>query len=215
MSEIIPIKCGNVNCFIISDESDNSAVLVDTGRAACKEKVLEKCRAYNIKLIVLTHGHSDHCQNASYLSDKLGVPIAINKRDLDLIPDNTKQPLYARTISGKLLRSISLQSFKKDSLREFKPELFLEDNMSLESFGISAKIISLPGHTNGSVGILADNDKLLAGDALMNMFYPTVSMIYTDEKEMRESAKKISELGDITIYFGHGKAVRNRAWVKK
>lgn len=55
---------------------------------------------------------------------------------------------------------------------------------------------------------------LFVGDALMNMFYPTVSMLYVDEQEMLSSAKHISELGDKTIYFGHGKPKQNRDWIK-
>lgn len=54
--------------------------------------------------------------------------------------------------------------------------------------------------------------KLFVGDALMNMFYPTISMLYTDK--MLESAKRIGEMGAKTIYFGHGKPKRNRKWVK-
>ena len=38
-------------------------------------------------------------------------------------------------------------------------------------------------------------------DALMNMFYPTVSMLYVDEQEILLSAKYISELGEKTIYL--------------
>jgi len=53
------------------------------------------------------------------------------------------------------------------------------------------------------------------GDALMNIFYPTVSMLYNDKKIMLDSAKKITGLGERIIYFGHGKPVRNRVWVKK
>lgn len=72
----------------------------------------------------------------------------------------------------------------------------------------------MPGHTDGSIGLEIDGDKLFVGDALMNMFYPTVSMLYTDEREMLASAKYISELGEKTIYFGHGKPKRNREWGK-
>lgn len=48
----------------------------------------------------------------------------------------------------------------------------------------------------------------------MNMFYPTVSMLYHNYEQMLESARKISELGERIIYFGHGKPKKNRIWVK-
>ena len=81
----------------------------------------------------------------------------------------------------------------------------------MDSYGIAAKIISVPGHTNGSIAIEV-GESLIVGDALMNMFYPTISMLYHDELEMIKSAERISQLGDRTIYFGHGKPVRNRKW---
>jgi len=55
---------------------------------------------------------------------------------------------------------------------------------------------------------------LIVGDALMNMFYPTVSMLFHNKNDMLESARKISKLGDRIIYFGHGKSVHNRQWTK-
>ena len=39
--------------------------------------------------------------------------------------------------------------------------------------------------------------KLFVGDALMNMFYPTISMLYTDK--MLESAKRIGEMGALSL----------------
>ena len=48
----------------------------------------------------------------------------------------------------------------------------------------------------------------------MNMFYPSVSLLYHDKEVMLKSAEKISKLGERTIYFGHGKPLSNRIWVK-
>ena len=84
----------------------------------------------------------------------------------------------------------------------------------MNEYGIDAKVVELPGHTNGSIGLEIEGGKLFVGDALMNMFYPTVSMLYVDEQEMLSTAKNISELGERTIYFGHGKPKQNRKWVK-
>ena len=55
---------------------------------------------------------------------------------------------------------------------------------------------------------------MIVGDALMNMFYPTVSMLYLDKATMLKSAQRISELGARMIYFEHGKPVTNRIWAK-
>lgn len=211
MVKIYRIARGNVNCYIVTDH--DRAILIDTGRKKYREKILEKCREQHVSLIVLTHGHMDHCQNAAYLANALHIPIAMSKKDMNLIPDNRKQSLLAKTLLGKIVLSVSLSSFEKDSLEVFEPIIYLKNGDDLSGYGIAAKIVELPGHTKGSVGVMIE-DNLFVGDALMNMFYPTVSMLYTDEYEMLASAEYISELGEITIYFGHGKEKRNRKWVK-
>lgn len=211
MVKIHRIASGNVNCYIVAD--NDNAILIDTGRKKYREKILEKCKEFHVSLIVLTHGHMDHCQNAAYLANALHIPIAMNKKDMDLIPDNRKQYLLAKTLLGKIVLSVSLSSFEKDSLEVFEPILYLKNGDDLSEYGIAAKVVELPGHTKGSIGIEIE-DNLFVGDALMNMFYLTVSMLYVDEQEMISSAKYISELGEKTIYFGHGKPKQNREWVK-
>ena len=211
MVDIHRISAGNVNCYIVVDK--DKAILIDTGRKKYREKILEKCKEFNVSLIVLTHGHMDHCQNAAYLANALNIPVAISKKDINMIPDNRKQEMTAKTFLGKMVLLVSLSSFEKDTLDVFEPMVYLQNGDSLNEYGVDAKVVELPGHTKGSIG-LAIEDKLFVGDALMNMFYPTISMLYTDEEKMLESAKCIGEMGAKTIYFGHGKPKRNRRWVK-
>ena len=211
MVEIHRIVSGNVNCYIVAQ--NGSAILIDTGRRKYREKILKKCREFPITLIVLTHGHMDHCQNAAYLANALHVPVAMCEKDKNLIPDNRKQPLLAKTFLGRIVLSVSLKSFEKDSLDVFEPTVNLKDGDNLSEYGIDAEVIELPGHTNGSIGLKIE-DKLFVGDALMNMFNPSVSMLYTDESLMKKSAGKIGDMGKMEIYFGHGKSVGNRRWGK-
>ncbi len=212
MSEIHRIKCGNGNCYII--ENGTNGILVDTGKKEFIDKVIASCKSYNVKLIILTHAHFDHAENAAQISDSLGIPIGMNENDCNLIQANTNQSLVASNILGKIVLSASLKEFAVRSMPGFKPSVFLHNDDSLSDYGINARIISLPGHTNGSIGIDVDNKHLIVGDALMNMFYPTVSMLYHNRENMLESARKITSIGNRTIYFGHGKPVTNKQWVK-
>ena len=212
MVNIQRIECGNGNCYII--EENNKAVLVDTARSKYRDKVLSACQKVNVQLVILTHAHMDHCQNAAFISEELGVPVAISKADEELIKNNMLQPLFAKTLAGKLVLSLSEKAFHYDKIPLFTPKIYLEDGDTLKDFGISAKIIGLPGHTNGSIGIDFGKQGVFVGDALMNMFYPTVSMLYHDYQQMLNSARKISELGERVIYFGHGSPKNNRIWVK-
>lgn len=212
MEKVERIKCGNGNCYIISN--GENAVLVDTCRSKYREKILDACKKYNIRLLLLTHGHMDHVQNAAYLSKELNIPIAMNEADIELINNNIVQSLEAKTILGKIVLAASIKSFHEDAIPVFTPSVFLTEGDTLDEYGISAKILSVPGHTNGSIAVDVREKDLIVGDALMNMFYPTVSMLYHDRAVMIQSAERIGKLRDRTIYFGHGKPVRNRSWTK-
>lgn len=145
-------------------------------------------------------------------SEQLNIPIAIHKNDEHLIGQNLNQPLEAKTLLGKIVLSASIKLFKTGEIPLFQPTVYLKEGDSLEKYGVKAKIIELPGHTDGSIGIDVEGEGVIVGDALMNMFYPTVSMLYHSQEQMVQSVKKIENLGERMIYFGHGKPVMNRQW---
>ena len=116
MVNIHRISSGNVNCYIVVDK--DKAILIDTGRKKYREKILEKCREFQVSLIVLTHGHMDHCQNAAYFANALNIPVAMSKKDINMIPDNRKQKMSAKTLFGKIVLLVSLNSFEKDTRSE-------------------------------------------------------------------------------------------------
>lgn len=212
MENVERIRCGNNNCYIISN--GENAILVDTCQPKYRAKILDACKKYKMRLLLLTHGHMDHVQNAAYLSRELHIPIAMNQADVELIHNNMVQSLEAKTFLGKIVLAFSIKSFHKDSIPVFTPTILLSDGDMLSEYGICAQIVGVPGHTNGSIAVDVREKDFIVGDALMNMFYPTVSMLYHNRADMLKSAEKIGRIGDRTIYFGHGKPVRNKSWIK-
>lgn len=211
--EIKRIKVGNGNCYLIINGKD--AILVDTGREKYREKVLDACRDYHVTLLALTHGHVDHVQNAAFLAEKLNVPIAMQRADLELLENNEAQPLKAKALAGKIVLAASIRSFRTDPIPPFTPTVFLEDGDRLDRWGVPALVIGLPGHTKGSIGF-DFGWGVVVGDALMNMTHPTVSMLYHDREEMLRSAGIIGGLYNRTIYFGHGEPGSNydKEWTR-
>jgi len=211
MIQFTRIPCGFANCFFVED--GGHAILIDTSITLYREKILVACKEKNVRLIILTHGHIDHIQNAAALSKALNVPIAMHADDCRLIRDNLSEPLYADTVFGKFILGMSIRSMKRDTVEAFEPDVYLQDGDTLSEYGIAATVARLPGHTKGSIGVLAGGKDLFVGDALMNMLRPSKTLLYGDKEAMEQSAQKISGLGDITIHFGHGKSAGNRDWL--
>ena len=213
MTKIERIVCGTVNCYLLSE--GNHAVLVDTGEAGYEEKVIQACEGKKVRLLVLTHGHIDHIQNAAFLAKKLGMPIAMNKKDEKLIQNQFAQILEGSGIFGSVLAAVSKRKMKKNKIDAFVPDLYLQEGDTLEPYGIMASVLELPGHTEGSIAIDVERKAIVAGDTLMHMMFAGVSSIYGNKEALYNSARRISALGSRTIYFGHGTPMPNRIWISE
>ena len=211
MVEIKKIVCGTVNCYLLSEK--NYAILVDTGEAGYEEKVIQACEGKKLRLLVLTHGHVDHIQNAAYFAGKFDVPIAMNKKDLELIENQFAQVLEGSGIFGKILATVSRRKMKKNNIEAFVPDVFLQEGDSLKSYGVMASVLELPGHTEGSIALDVEGKSIIVGDALMHMGVAGIPSIYGDKVKLHNSAKRITALGDRIIYFGHGAPMANKNWL--
>ena len=83
--EIIPCLQDNYS-YLIIDENNNSACVVDPGEA---KPIVDYLKNKNIKLryILNTHHHFDHIGGNEYLKKKFGSIVVGFKKDIDRIPE--------------------------------------------------------------------------------------------------------------------------------
>ena len=207
MVKVIRIKGGTDNCYIVTD--GKAAILVDTASGENLEMITAECDKYEMKLIFLTHVHFDHAENAKALSERYNVPVAFNKADEELFESFDKQPLKSYGLVGKVVLGMSLKVLKNTEVKKPDNIIFVEDGDDLGSYGFNAKVIAMPGHTNGSIGLDVEETHLLVGDALDNWITPGIAHLYYDFDAVKKSAEKIRSLGERTVYYGHGKPTAN------
>ncbi len=203
MLEIKRIKGGTDNCYIVAE--GKSAILIDTASKPHLDMVISECDKYEMKLIVLTHVHFDHAENAAKLSRRYNVPVAIHKKDEELFESFDKQPLKSYGLVGRVVLGISLKVLRNTKVERPENLIYIADGDDLSSYGINAKIVELPGHTLGSIGVDVDEKHLFVGDELDNWITPGVGHLYTDFDAIKKSADKIRSLGERIVYYGHGK----------
>jgi glyoxylase-like metal-dependent hydrolase (beta-lactamase superfamily II) len=88
----------------------------------------------------------------------------------------------------------------------FKPDLYIEDGYDLSGYEFGAKVLHLPGHSKGSIGILTADGNLFCGDLFMNMNQPAPTSLVDDLAELNSSIGKLKSLKINTVYPGHGKS---------
>ena len=201
---IIRIKGGTDNSYLITD--GQNAVLFDTASGANFQQVLDECSKYNLKLIVLSHPHFDHAENADALSKHFNIPVAYNEKDDNIFDDYNSQPLRSYGLVGFVVLKMSLKVLAQTKVNRPENRFFVKEGDTFAEYGFpDLRVVELPGHSNGSIGLLAGDEAILVGDALDNWITPGVGHLYTDLDAQKKTADKIRSFGKRMIYYGHGK----------
>jgi hydroxyacylglutathione hydrolase len=198
----------DVNCYLVA--TSGGYVLVDTGTAPRREKLDRQlssagCEPGSLRLIVLTHAHTDHAGNCAYLRKTYGAPIAMHAGDVgkvergDMFWRADGSGAVAATIAKTMLFLVGLGRFDC-----FEPDVLLSDGQSLCDFGFDAKVVHLPGHTPGSIGVLSHAGDLFCGDLLTNAKRPQRNSMAEDASALRASVERLRSLEIKTVYPGHG-----------
>ncbi len=222
-SEIKIINLGGVNCYLA--KTDVGYILIDTGflsRRARLEQGLEAagCRPGNLNLIILTHGDTDHADNAAYLREKYGAKVALHPLEAPIVERGDMT--YARQAKPdkiglifKVMIPLAPLLFKTNAFEYFKPDFTVDEGFHLSEYGFDATVLHLPGHSKGSLGILTPDDFALqpaetgpvvfCGDLLYNFVGRPSCQLIDDLADFNASLDKLKKLGVKTLYPGHGK----------
>lgn len=196
------IKCRAVNCYLLT--GSEGSVLADAGNPSDVSRIYGRVKDKNIRLILLTHGHPDHIGAAYGLARLLRVPIAMSREDAVLLEAPALRKLQGHTFLGWILALTSNWSLRGEADNRLFPDIWLEDGQDLMEYGVEARIVSLPGHTKGSVGVLTGEKDFIVGDALFHIIRPTTALLYENREQMEKSAGIIIRSGARFLYAGHG-----------
>jgi glyoxylase-like metal-dependent hydrolase (beta-lactamase superfamily II) len=188
------------------------AVLVDTGSPGEEERILRALRRYNVEperlaLLLHTHGHMDHAGSTRTLQVRLRIPAAVHRADAGKLRAGHSGELIPLRFSSRLLKL-----FLSPRFPAFEPELEIEEGYSLNEFGISAAVVHTPGHTPGSISVLFEDGRAIAGDLMMGgalggLYHadePGYHYFAENLPELRRSIRKLLDFGAKTIFLGHG-----------
>ncbi|OPZ21606.1 MAG: Hydroxyacylglutathione hydrolase [Firmicutes bacterium ADurb.BinA205] len=195
-----------VTCYVINGK--DGSLLIDTGFYFCCDRLREWLSQFNIRHILLTHAHVDHDFNAAKLRKSTGAQILLSEKDVPLIGNYRSQPVKA-TMRKYRLRNVQQNvcgGMKLFSTRPYSPDIVIkpQDSGILRSLGYDADIVPLPGHTLGSVGVLADG-VLYCGDAFTAIWgRPDITPHAASLKAMRHSLKRILKISPQWLATGHG-----------
>jgi glyoxylase-like metal-dependent hydrolase (beta-lactamase superfamily II) len=191
------------NVHVLADPRSREAIAIDTATPSLRWIADElAARDWTLKLIVSTHGHWDHIGDNAAVAAHTGADIAVHPLDLDRLTDPHRHALYAPF-----------------DIPPSVPAVDLAERGVIHFGELRLRVLHTPGHTEGSVCLLAEDDGLLfSGDTLFAGGWGRIDLPGGDAAAMVASLARLTELEDpVGVLPGHGPATtigRERAWME-
>ena len=191
--EILTVGALQCNCSIFGDESTREAIVIDPGDGADVARVLAVLAKHELKLkaIVITHAHIDHIGGAAKLKAATGAPVYMNAAD---------QELYAHL-------DVQAGWLGMPAPQRTEIDVDARDGDTLTCGANEMHILLTPGHTQGSLCVLAPTEnKLIAGDTLFRDSVGRTDLPGGDSRQLLRSihTKLLTLDDDLIVIAGHG-----------
>jgi hydroxyacylglutathione hydrolase len=189
------------NVHVLADERSREAIAIDTATPSLAWIADElTARGWTLKLIVSTHGHWDHIGDNAAVAEHTGADIAVHPLDRERLTNPS--PVWA---PFEIVPSV--------------PAVELAEGGEVRFGSIVLRVLHTPGHTEGSVCLLAADEGLLySGDTLFAAGWGRVDLPGGDPDAMVESLGRLLTLDDgVRVYPGHGADTtigRERPWLE-
>ena len=186
---------GETNCYIIVDETQKKAMVIDP--AGEVPKIIEILNTLGAELvyIYLTHCHADHINGVNELKKEKGGKVLIHRKGRENLENRV--PVLAEYIG---LPPIYV---KEDSI--------VDDDDILHVGDLELRVIYTPGHTDDGTSLYCEKEEMLfSGDTLFKGAWGRVDLPTSDfDSIMNSIIRKLLILPENTIvYPGHGKPTR-------
>lgn len=192
----IPMRfVGETNCYILIDEIQKKAMVIDPAGEIDKIVGILDNLKVNLEYIYLTHCHADHINGVNELKRIKGGKVLIHRNGRENLANRI--PILDEYLG---LPPIYL---KEDSIVDDKDILHVGD--------IELEVIFTPGHTNDGTSLYCKKEGMLfSGDTLFKGAWGRVDLPTSSFDDIMNSIiNKLLILPDETIvYPGHGKPTR-------
>lgn len=108
-------------------------------------------------------------------------------------------------VTNSFMRLVFGRFFGLSRSDRFEPDFYIEDGYDFYQYGFDARVLHIPGHSRGSIGILTKERDLFCGDLLANTNKPDIWSIIDDSAIADASIRKLKSAEINTVYPGHGK----------
>lgn len=175
------------NTYVVSDDAKRAMIIDPACLYPYEQQTLERyieTAGLTVERIIATHGHLDHLWGAKWATEKWSLPVLIHEADIPMAQAMQEQ-------------------YNMFGIRTTAESFTIE---SLQSSAFSFQIIPTPGHTQGSICLYWEKEKvLLSGDTLFRMGYGRTDLPGGNMGQLIDSLERLFDLpAEVRVYPGHG-----------
>ena len=137
------------NTYIVGSEETKECAIIDPG--AESDRILEEVEqlGLTVKVVLNTHGHSDHIGAVAAIKEATGATYAIHEGDAELLKQDNQW----------------MAQMVPDFREPPEPDRYVKNGDVIEVGDVKLRVIETPGHTPGGVCYYSDG-VVFTGDTL-------------------------------------------------
>lgn len=175
------------NTYVVSDDAKRAMIIDPACLYPYEQQTLERyieTAGLTVERIIATHGHLDHLWGAKWATEKWSLPVLIHEADIPMAQAMQEQ-------------------YNMFGIRTTAESFAIE---RLQPSAVTFQIIPTPGHTQGSICLYWEKEKvLLSGDTLFRMGYGRTDLPGGNMGQLIDSLERLFDLpAEVRVYPGHG-----------
>jgi glyoxylase-like metal-dependent hydrolase (beta-lactamase superfamily II) len=197
--------------------SDAGCILVDSGIPGSERKIARalarnRLSFNDIKLIIVTHAHTDHAGSAARLRELSRAPILAHSDDADFYSRKAPMTFCPTSRVGRLFLKTPMPHQPYEG---FVPDIMMKngDSLNLLDFGVDGFVRHTAGHTPGSIAVELSSQDALVGDLLASgILIGGIALtgrairppFEDDPHRVARELERLVQRGAKRFYMGHG-----------
>lgn len=211
---------GYLNSYLIKTADDVVVIDTGTGPRFVRDHIEPAIKTFgkslaDVQTVIITHEHFDHASGLAYLQEVANPATYAHRMAMPVIQGEKPLPMAADSELNFVWRFVKSQIISRTIIPPARVDHVLKGDETLTQIAPDIKVIHLPGHAYGQIGLYLEDEKtLIGGDVLVRLPWGLnmpLRPVSPDWNTTRDSIHRLLDFDIENLCLGHGKPIIGNA----